>query len=211
MDGEWDGRPEQYSYSPSPAPLASQTSRTPSDGWRELSRTVRDDGMGIRIGEVVFAGAEGPAHRRRYLHTPEVVAIVAMQGGMLQLIREFRAAVGEEVLQVPMGKVEAGRTPDDCAVAELAEETGFQARGWELRGTLLACPGWMDQVVHVYRATDLRPSPGWYAGGHPGSDPNDVEEASLSVVPVPVVGFRALVRTGAIRDARTIAAVLLAM
>lgn len=63
----------------------------------------------------------------------------------------------------------------------------------------------------MYRATDLRPLPGWYAGGLAGSDPTDVEEATLSVVPVPVVGFRALVRTGVIRDARTIAAVLLAM
>lgn len=177
-----------------------------SGAWHELSRTVRDEGMGIRIGEVVFAEADGPAHRRRYLHTPEVVAIVAMQAGMLQLIREFRAAVGQDVLQVPMGKVEPGCTPVDCAVAELAQETGLQADGWELKGSLLACPGWMDQVVHVFRASNLRPA-GRAAGGRPGG----VEESALSVVQVPVVGFRALVRAGTIRDARTIAAVLLAL
>lgn len=176
-------------------------------GWRELSRTVRDEGMGIQIGEVVFAGPAGPAHRRRYLHTPEVVAIVAIQGGMLQLIREFRAAVGTEVLQVPMGKVQPGWTPANCAAAELAQETGFHADGWEPLGTLLACPGWMDQVVHVYRATRLRP----LARRPSSNDPGDVEEAALSIVPVPVISFRALVRAGTIRDARTIAAVLLAM
>jgi ADP-ribose pyrophosphatase len=201
MGGEWSGRPQGFTHWSPPATSAV---------WHELSRTVRDEGMGIRIGEVVFAGASGPARRRRYLHTPEVVAIVAMQAGMLQLIREFRAAVGEEVLQVPMGKVESGRTPDECAIAELEQETGYRAGGWESRGTLLACPGWMDQVVHVYRATDLRPSAGGFAPGDP-RDPDDVEESELSVVPVPVVGFRALVRDGTIRDARTIAAVLLAM
>lgn len=178
--------------------------------WHEISRTVRDEGMGIRVGEVVFAGESGPAHRRRYLHTPEVVAIVAMQGGVLHLIREFRAAVGEEVLQVPMGKVGEGSNPAECAVEELEQETGLRAGRWESRGTLLACPGWMDQVVHVYRATDLRPVAGEFTPGDP-NDPGDVEEAAISVVPVPVVGFRTMVRDGTIRDARTIAAVFMAM
>ncbi|HEV2635113.1 MAG TPA: NUDIX hydrolase [Actinocrinis sp.] len=177
-----------------------------SSGWHELSRTVRDEGMGIRIGEVVFAESRGPAHRRRYLHTPEVVAVVAMQAGMLHLIREFRAAVGQEVLQVPMGKVAPGRAPVDCAVAELARETGCRAEGWELKGSLLACPGWMDQVVHVFRATGLTP----LADRYPGAGPFAAEDG-LTVVPVPVVGFRSLVRAGTIRDARTIAAVLLAL
>lgn len=175
--------------------------------WRELSRTVVDMGDGIRIGEALVAEPGGSVVRRKYLHTPEVVAIVAVSDGMLILLREYRAAVGTEVWQAPMGKVTDGRSPDECALVELAEETGYRAARCQRVGTLLACPGWMDQVLHVYLATELDR----LAVAPSSDDPDDVEEAASTVVPVPVGDFGALVRSGEIRDARTIAAVTIAV
>jgi ADP-ribose pyrophosphatase len=106
-----------------------------------------------------------------------------------------------------MGKVTDGRSPDECAVGELAEETGFRASRCEAVGTLLACPGWMDQVCHVYLATDLT-----RLEVVPISDDlGDVEEAASVVVPVAAGDFWGLVGSGAVRDARTIAAVAIAL
>ena len=175
--------------------------------FEELARTVHDHGTGIRVGEVTVRGPDGAVFRRRYLHTPEIVAVVAVHLGDLLLVREFRPAVGEEVLQVPMGKVLAGRDPLSCARAELAEEAGFHADHCEPVGTLLSCPGWMDQVMHVFRAVDPTALP-----SRPDSDdPDDVEEQHSTVVRMPLHGFDAAVRSGAVRDARTIAAVRLAL
>jgi ADP-ribose pyrophosphatase len=176
-------------------------------GFRELSRTVRDDGTGVRVGEVTLQGPDGVVFRRRYLHTPDVVAVVAVHLGALLLVREFRAAVGVPVLQVPMGKLAAGADPAAHARRELAEETGFQADRCAVVGTLMAGPGWTNQVMYVCRATDLTP-----LGTRPaGDDPDDVEEQQSTLVRMPVDELDAAMRSGVLADARTIAAVHLAL
>ena len=147
-------------------------------GFRELSRTVHDYGKGIRVGEVTLRGPDGAVLRRRYLHTPEIVAIVAVYLGDLLLVREFRPAVGAEVLQIPTGKVLDGGDPQSCARAELAEETGFHADRCEPVGTLLSCPR-LDG-----------PGPARLPGRDPvaltsrpeSDDPDDVEERHSTAV-----------------------------
>jgi ADP-ribose pyrophosphatase YjhB (NUDIX family) len=174
--------------------------------FQELSRSVHDAGPRMRIGEVSVRGPGGVVFRRSYLHTPDAVAVVAVHRGDLLLVREFRAAVGAPVLQVPTGKVGAGRDPAACAADELAEEAGMRAGRCEPAGRLLSCPGWMNQTVYVFRATDLTELPERAAG-----DPDDHEELASTVVRVPVGGFGGLVRDGTVCDARTIAAVQLAL
>lgn len=65
----------------------------------------------------------------------------------------------------------------------------------------------MDQVLHVFLATELTPLPGRRAS----DDPGDLEELHSSVLRLPVNEFGAAVRDGAVRDARTIAVVRLAL
>jgi ADP-ribose pyrophosphatase len=177
---------------------------------RVLTRVVQDHGAGIQIAEALLRTTEGTLLRRRYLHTPDTVAIVAVLDGHLILIREFRAAVGECVLQLPMGKIDGSRTPLECAHAELTEETGFRAARCEPLGTLLSCPGWMDQTLHVYQAIDLTRGPRTPPHSSDTTDV-DVEEALISVDMLPIDEFRAAVADGRVRDARTIAAIYLAL
>jgi ADP-ribose pyrophosphatase len=189
---------------------------------QEISRDVRDAGYRMRIGEVTLRASDGTSFRRRYLHTPDSVAIVATYQASLVLVREFRAAVGIEVLQVPVGKLPDGVDPRQQALAELSEETGFRAGRCEPVATLLACPGWLNQQVHVFRATDLEPLAN-RAGAdapHGANAPNaphganaaddDIEERESSVVLVPLADFDEAVISGQVCDARTIAAVYVA-
>jgi ADP-ribose pyrophosphatase len=173
----------------------------------EVSREVRDHGDGMRIGEVVLVGPDGGRFRRRYLHTPDVVAVVATYQDQLVLVREFRAALGTEVLQVPMGKLPYDVDPDVQAATELREETGFEAARCEPIGSLLSCPGWLNQRMYVCRADDLRPLANRAATG---DDPDDVEERYSEVVLLPRADFNAAVRAGTVSDARTIAALYMA-
>ncbi|MCP2324336.1 ADP-ribose pyrophosphatase [Hamadaea flava] len=143
------------------------------------------------------------AVRPAYQMTPDVVAIVAVHGTELVLIREFRPAVGERVLQVPMGKIPAGIDPREQALAELAEETGFEARNCEFVACLFSAPGWMNQRMHVFLATDLielaeRP-------------PGDPDEVDIEVVPLPIASLAEAMAGGVLRDARSIAALTVAL
>lgn len=174
-------------------------------GFTELSRSVVvDAGSGMRIGEVSVCGPDGVVLRRRYLHTPDAVAVVAVRSDALVLVREYRAAVGVAVLQVPMGKVPDGADPHAQALAELAEETGFAADRCVRVGCLLSCPGWMDQRMHVFRADGLR------AVDRTGAEPDDVEEQHLAVELLPVAEVSEAIRSGDLADARSIAAIRLA-
>lgn len=179
------------------------TSTGPAAALREVSRTVRRSELGPQIGEAVLETANGERLVRRYLHTPEVVAVVAVDGDDLLLIREYRAAVGEPVVQLPMGKVPAGRAPLDQARAELAEEVGVEADRWTPLSGLYSCPGWMDQTMHLFGAEQLTSLEQRADSG----DPDDVEEQGIEVVRVPLARFPGEVAAGRIRDARTIAGV----
>lgn len=112
--------------------------------FQVVSRAIRDDGSGFRVGHVSVRAPDGILVQRRYLHTPDTVGIVAVDRGDLLLVREFRAAVGEPVVQVPMGKIPEGRDPASCARDELAEETGFRTGRWDRWATYWpARDGWI--------------------------------------------------------------------
>ncbi|HZM81449.1 MAG TPA: NUDIX hydrolase [Candidatus Limnocylindrales bacterium] len=177
------------------------------DGFRELSRIVRTDAFGVRLGRVTVAAPDGSVRTRSFLHSPEVVAIVAVHEADLLLVNQFRAAVGVHVLALPMGKVAPGQQLEDAAAAELAEETGFTPGRIERVSTLLACPGWMDQLMHVFRADGLTE----LAARPPSDDPDDIEEQEMAVVRLPLSRVREAVESGRLRDARSIAAIHLAL
>ncbi|HEY1484824.1 MAG TPA: NUDIX domain-containing protein [Micromonosporaceae bacterium] len=176
-----------------------------SGGFQAVERAVRVDEYGVRIGEVTVVAPDGSRRRRTYLHSPEVVAIVAVVDDDILLVREFRPAVGSLVLALPMGKITG--SVDAAATAELAEETGFAAGRIEQIATLLSCPGWMDQTMRVVRAWDCVP----LGGRAISDDPDDVEEAWSSVVRTPLTGLAEAIAGGDLRDARSIAAIHLAL
>ena len=82
---------------------------------------------------------------------------MAHDGERLYLVTQPREAVGEpRLLELPAGKLdEEGRDPLDTAKRELAEEIGKGAHNWRHLTTFYASPGFSDEEIHVYLATDL--------------------------------------------------------
>jgi len=130
---------------------------------------------------------------------PGAAAVVAMPDpSSLLLLRQYRHAVGGYILEVPAGTVEAGETPDRCARRELIEETGYAGHTWEALGEITPVPGYSDERIHLFLATDLTPA----------RQRLDRDEL-IQVQTVPVEKAEEMVQSGTIQDAKTIAALMM--
>ena len=89
---------------------------------------------------------------------PPSVAIVALDGDDLVLVRQSRPGSDERTLEVPSGKLEPGESPHEAAVRELAEECGLAATALQRIGEFWAVPAYSTEFVHVFEATGLQPS-----------------------------------------------------
>jgi 8-oxo-dGTP pyrophosphatase MutT (NUDIX family) len=115
------------------------------------------DGKLISVAVDRFRFDDGDEVDREVVHHPGAVAMVAHDGESLYLVTQPRPAAGEEaLLELPAGKLdEEGETPLDTGKRELAEEIGKGAGNWRHLTTCYTSPGFTDEQVHVYLATDL--------------------------------------------------------
>ena len=125
------------------------------------------------------------------------VAMVPLINGDVMLVRQFRAAVGRALLEIPAGSLEPGESVEACLQRELAEEIGMRAGRTEHLITFYPSPGFLTEAVHVYAARDLVPHR------------LHAEEEDLTVVRVPLAKAVALVGQGEIVDAKSIIGLLL--
>ena len=154
--------------------------------------------VSVRVDEVRLADG-GSAVREVVDHRPAVVIVPLDERGRVLMVRQYRYAVGETLLEAPAGIVEEGEHPDDTAQRELQEEVGRIAGDLRKLGEFWATPGFCNEMMHAYVARDLR---------HSVLDADDDED--ITVVPVPMAEALDMIASGKIRDAKTIAALLLA-
>jgi ADP-ribose pyrophosphatase len=104
-----------------------------------------------------FRHADGEEVTREVVGHPGAVAIVAHDGQRVWLVRQPREGVGEtDLLELPAGKLDvAGEAPQETARRELAEEVGKAAEHWRRLTGLYTSPGFSDEWVEIYLATDL--------------------------------------------------------
>jgi ADP-ribose pyrophosphatase len=102
---------------------------------------------------------ELPSGRRTYREVvshPGSVAVVPIIGeGEVLLIRQYRYAIKGYLYEIPAGTLEKGETPEQCALREMVEETGYLPKKLEKLGQLYPSPGVMDELMHLYKATLL--------------------------------------------------------
>ena len=73
----------------------------------------------------------------------------------LLLLRQYRYAAGGYIYEIPAGRLDPGESPGECAARELKEETGCTAKRIEPLLTILTTPGFTDEIIHLFMATDL--------------------------------------------------------
>lgn len=87
---------------------------------------------------------------------PGAAAIVPLLNNRtVILIKQYRHAIGDFIWEIPAGTLSQKETPIQCAKRELIEETGFAAEVWKRLGTITPVPGYSDERIHIFLATDL--------------------------------------------------------
>ncbi len=88
-------------------------------------------------------------------HPGASLAVPVLDDGRLVLLRQYRFAVATRLLEFPAGTLDPGETPLSTMRRELQEEAGYSAERWDPLGTLLPCPGYSDEVIHLFLARQL--------------------------------------------------------
>ncbi len=150
--------------------------------------------------------ADGSRATRDIAGHPGAVAILAIDADdHVLMVRQFRLAAGQTLLEVPAGTLDVteGGTiedPDVAAPRELEEETGMRAGTWRTLGQFYTAPGFTEELMTLYLATDLQPA----SEDRLGPD----EDERLLVDRVPVAEVLAAVDRGEIHDAKSLVALL---
>lgn len=92
-------------------------------------------------------------------HRPCVAVLPVTETGRIVLIKQYRHAVDEEIFEIPAGIMEEGEEPRASACRELREETGFKPGKLEEIAEIYTSPGFCDEKIHIYIATELSVSP----------------------------------------------------
>ena len=136
-----------------------------------------------------------------YLVHPGAVAVLAVAGGEVLLVRQFRGAVGAWTLEIPAGTLEPGEDPAKAAVREMVEETGYKPLKLKPLIEFYPSPGVSNELIKIFFTDTLE-----YVGIQ-GRDPG---EEDMEIVKLPPARALEMIDAGEIKDSKTIIAMLAA-
>lgn len=121
--------------------------------WLNARTLFEGTVFSLRVGDVELA--DGAIAQREVVEHPGGVGIVPVLEDSVVLIRQYRIAVGAEVVEIPAGKLEPGEQPEERAKAELEEETGYRAGRLIPAGAIYASVGYTSEKIHLFLAFHL--------------------------------------------------------
>lgn len=130
-------------------------------------------------------------------HPGAVVIVPVLDDGRICLIRNFRIAVGQELLELPAGTLEPPEPPLETARRELIEETGFRCEKLEPLCEFFMSPGILDEHMYCFLATGLTLG-----------DPARERGEQIDNYPVTTSELANLLRNGQIKDSKSLSALL---
>jgi 8-oxo-dGTP pyrophosphatase MutT (NUDIX family) len=144
-----------------------------------------------------FRHDDGEVVTREMVAHPGAVVMVPFDGDRIWLVRQPReAALEQSLLELPAGKLDMpGEEKLDVAKRELREEIGKSAASWEHLVSFYASPGFTNEEIHAYLATDL------------SDDPAEAEENErIEIVPEPIARLDDVIRS--CRDSKSLVSLL---
>jgi ADP-ribose diphosphatase len=170
--------------------------------FRVVDSTSRCRSGILELVEVRVEGSRGEQHIRSVVRHPGAVVAVPVVDDDAILVRQFRAAAGRTLLEVPAGKRDvAGESPETTAARELEEEIGQSPGRLRKLAEFYNSPGFCDEYTHLYCATELSAL----------AERRGVtaEEEAMSIERVPLAATAELIAAGELIDAKSIVGLLL--
>lgn len=146
----------------------------------------------VREGELTY-------QREVVHHHGSAVILPLFDDGTVALVRQYRHPAVRYLLEAPAGSLDDGERPDDGAARELQEELGLVAARMEKLSEFFVSPGFCEEKMWVFLATDLTEGPQRLK-----------EDEILEVVRLPLEEALEMIASGEIEDAKTIIALMLA-
>ena len=140
----------------------------------------------------------GKTSTREWIDHPGAVCLIPiLPDGKICLIRQFRYGPGEEFIEIPAGKLDAGEAPLDCAYRELEEETGYRTNKLTFLTNIHPAIGFSNEKMWMYLAEELELS-----------KKKLDEDEFLELLPTPLNKALEWVFSGKITDVKTIIGIM---
>ena len=150
-----------------------------ADSWRlQGQRITRPDGIEVE---------------RAFMDHPGSVVMVPLLGDQIVMIRQYRWALDQTILELPAGTRTWGEDLLLCAQRELREETGYRAGQLTPLGEIWPAPGFTNEILYFFLAEGLTPDP----------LPGDFDE-EIALAPLPVHELAEMLTNHALKDAKSI-------
>lgn len=111
--------------------------------------------LSLRVDDVELPN--GKYSKRELIKHPGAVAVIAITNeNKIVMVEQYRKALEQSLIEIPAGKLEPGEAPSVTAARELEEETGYVSGKMEHIISFYTSPGFADEIVHLYIATELQ-------------------------------------------------------
>ena len=162
---------------------------------KKLSSDIKYDGKILRLTVDDVELPDGSRSKRECVRHCGGAAVLLIIGGKVALVKQHRYLYGEDVWEIPAGKMERGEDPAFAARRECEEETGYRADVKKFLD-IYPSPGYTDEVIHIYLAGNAE---------YVGQRTDEGEFLTCGFKPLEEV--KKMLESGELRDAKTVAAI----
>jgi len=164
------------------------------------SRVIADHGIFRVRYDCYYLPPDPAVHQFVVLEAPDWVNVVPITPeGCVVLVRQFRHGLRQTMWEIPGGVMEPHESPEETALRELREETGYLAECLERLGSVHPNPAFLNNVCHVFLAKNCRPLK--------VANPEHTER--LEIVPTPIDEVKQMLRRGEITHSLVVNALAL--
>ena len=164
------------------------------------SQTTLHQGRVFRLVNETYSLGNGVTSDMDFIQHPGAAAMVPMLNqSEVVLIKQYRHAIREFIWEIPAGTIDPEESAIHCAKRELIEEIGYSANDWHQLGTITPLPGYSDERIHIFLASELQPA-----------NQNLDDDELLNVHSMELSKALEMIFSGEIQDGKTISGLFLA-
>ncbi|MCF6150498.1 MAG: NUDIX hydrolase [Candidatus Kuenenia sp.] len=154
--------------------------------------------INVRKDEVALEG--GRKVMREVIDHPGSAAIIPfITEDEIIIIKQYRYAVNETIIEIPAGTLDKGETFYECASRELEEEIGYKAGILEPLAVMYPSPGILSETMHLYKATNLIKT----------NINHQADESIKGIIRIKLKEALEMIKNGEIKDAKTVCCILM--